>query len=226
MRKVISAPLVPLHFLWVCYGSFHSVQILCFGFAPVVLPALRILRPLRVWFISTTMPWERGKPKRGPSWYNYAARQRRIRRLAQASSTSLICRDGGHDEPPMAIVEEEIPAEPIIVPSTSLLYIVPDPHDPPSTSHYVPAAACTSDWATCIIQEEISSVDRPMETPPPSSTRTGTRTPLVSSRQNIWNSSLRCAGICRINYTGIPCSTTVSTFCMMRSRVRRANNGA
>jgi hypothetical protein len=40
MRKVILAPLAPLHFLWVCYGSFHSVQILCFGFAPVILPAL------------------------------------------------------------------------------------------------------------------------------------------------------------------------------------------
>lgn len=114
------------------------------------------------------MPRERGKPKRGPSWYNYVARQRRIRRLTQGFSTSLICQDGEHDEPPMAIVEEEILAEPIIVSPDSLLYTVLDPHDSPSANHFVPIAACTSDWATCIIKEEILSVDRPMETPPPS----------------------------------------------------------
>jgi hypothetical protein len=59
-------------------------------------------------------------------------------RFTQAPSTSLVRRDRGNDEPPMAFVEEEIPTEPIIIPSASLLYIVPDPHDPPNTSHSFP----------------------------------------------------------------------------------------
>jgi hypothetical protein len=127
----------------------------------------------------------------------------------------------------MAIVEEEIPAKPIIVSSASLLYTFPNPHELPSTSHYVPVAACTSYKATFITQEETSSVDRPMETPHlPPQFWTETRSPLVSSCQNIWNPSLRCAGICRISYKGIPCSTFVSTFCTIHSLDRRVNNSA
>jgi hypothetical protein len=142
MHKVTSAPLAPLHFLRVCYGSSHSAQLLHLGFAPVILLALCFLKPLPVWFSLTAMPREHGKPKRGPSWYSYAARQRHIHRLAQASSTSLICRDREKNLPPMAIVEEEILEEPIMVPPDSLLYTVLDPHDPPSTSHSAPATTC------------------------------------------------------------------------------------
>jgi hypothetical protein len=80
--KVLSSPLAPLHFVWVCYVSLHSVQILCFGFSHVVLPPLQIFRSLRVWFISTTMPKNHGKPKRWPSYYRYSSRKRRLRSLA------------------------------------------------------------------------------------------------------------------------------------------------
>jgi hypothetical protein len=55
---------------------------------------------------------------------------------------------------------------------------------------------------------------------------TGTRTPLVSSHHNIWTSYLICIGICRNNYIEIPNSVVISTFCIMRSRVHRANNCA
>jgi hypothetical protein len=155
MCKVTSAPLVPLHFLRVCYGSSHSAQLLHLGFAPVILLALRFLKPSPVWFSLTAMPWECGKPKRGPSWYSYAARQCRIHRLSQASSTSLICCDREKNSPPMAYVEEEIPEEPIMVPPDSLLYTVPDSQDPPSTSHSASATTCAMEGVTCIIQEEI-----------------------------------------------------------------------
>jgi hypothetical protein len=47
--------------------------------------------------------------------------------------------------PLMPIVEEEIPEEPIMVPPNSLLYTVPNPRDPPSTSHSVPTTTSASD---------------------------------------------------------------------------------
>jgi hypothetical protein len=118
--KVPSAPLTPLHLLWVCYGSCHSnlAQFLCFGSAPtILLPFLQVLHPLRVWIVYTTMPRERDKPKRGPSYYNFTTRKRRLHHFSQALLTSLVHQDRGTEEPPMAIVEEEIPAESIIIPS-------------------------------------------------------------------------------------------------------------
>ena len=90
-------------------------------------------------------------PKRGPSWYSYATKQCRICKLAQASATSLICLDREKNFPPMAFVEEKILKEPIMGPSDSLLYIVSDPHDPPSTSHSSPTTTCVVDITNCII---------------------------------------------------------------------------
>ena len=69
----------------------------------------------------------------------------------------------------MAYVEEEIPKEPITVPPNSLLYIVSDPQDRPSTNHFASATTCAMEGVTCIIQEEILLVDSPIEPPPPSS---------------------------------------------------------
>jgi hypothetical protein len=48
MCKVNSTPFMPLHFLWVCYGSSHSAQLLHLGFAPVILLALCFLKLLPV----------------------------------------------------------------------------------------------------------------------------------------------------------------------------------
>jgi hypothetical protein len=108
-----------------------------------------------------------GKPKRGPSYYNSVARQRRLHRLSWVPSTSLVCHDRGVEEPPMAIVEEEILAEPVNILSASLLYTVLDPQDLPLIGYFIPGAVGVSDWATCIIKEEISLEEGHEETIPP-----------------------------------------------------------
>jgi hypothetical protein len=167
--KVTSAPLALLHFIQVCYGSFHSTQFSHLCFAPFSLPSLRALLLSFVWFSFFSMPREHGKPKRGPSWYFYAARQRRLCKLAQASSTALIQGNKEPNSPPMAYVEEEIPEEPITVPPESLLYTVPDHQDRPNTSLPATTTVEAMEGATCIIQEEIPLVDRPVEPPPPTS---------------------------------------------------------
>jgi hypothetical protein len=117
------------------------------------------------------MPRERGKPKRGPLYYNYVARQRRLHHFSQFPPTPLDRHDREGEEPPMAIVEEEIPSVSVQIPPPSLLYIVPDPQDPsPLTGCSAPDTVATSDWATCIIEEEISQEIRHEETLPPPST--------------------------------------------------------
>jgi hypothetical protein len=79
-----------------------------------------ILRPP-----GSAMPRERGKPRRGPAWYSYAARQRRLQNLEWALSIARTQRTARPHTPPMAYVEEEFPEEPIQVPPESLLYTVP-----------------------------------------------------------------------------------------------------
>jgi hypothetical protein len=69
----------------------------------------------------------------------------------------------------MAYVEEEIPEEPITVPPDSLLYTVLDPQDWPNTSLPATATVEAMEGVTCIIQEEIPLVDRPVEPPLPTS---------------------------------------------------------
>jgi hypothetical protein len=56
----------------------------------------------------------------------------------------------------MAIVEEEIPAVPVQIPPTSLLYMVPDPQDPPPlTGCSTPGVVVALELDTCIIEEEV-----------------------------------------------------------------------
>jgi hypothetical protein len=129
-------------------------------------PVLHALLLSFVWPSIFAMPRERGKPKRGPSWYFYVARQRCLRKLAQASSTTLIQRNKESKSPPMAYVEEEFPEEPITVPPDSLLYTVLDHHDRPNTSLPAIATTTTLEGTTCIVQEEIPWADRPVEPPP------------------------------------------------------------
>jgi di/tripeptidase len=65
----------------------------------------------------------------------------------------------------MAYVEEEILEEPIQVPPDSLLYMVSDPQDRPSTNIATMDTETTMEGATCIVQEEIPQMDRPTEPP-------------------------------------------------------------
>jgi hypothetical protein len=100
---------------------------------------------LSVFIVYMTMPQEHGNPKRRPSYYILVSMQRRFHRLSQAPSNSLLLQDKGVEEPPMAIVEEEIPVDLIIILSASLMYIVLDPHDLPCTVHSTPGATGVSD---------------------------------------------------------------------------------
>jgi hypothetical protein len=80
-----------------------------------------------------------------------------LRHFSQFPSTPLDLHDMEGEEPPMAIVEEEIPTVLVQIPPPSLLYTVSDPQDlSPLTSCSAPDTTTTSDWATCIIEEEIS----------------------------------------------------------------------
>jgi hypothetical protein len=76
---------------------------------------------------------ERGNPKRGPTWYCRAARKICLHNLERVLSISRTPLTTGTYTPPMAFMEEEFLEEPIQVPPESLLYIVLDSHDSPST---------------------------------------------------------------------------------------------
>jgi hypothetical protein len=170
MSKVTSTPLMLLHFIQFCYGSFHLAQFSHLCFAPFNLPTLRAFLLSSLWFSFFSMPQEHGKPKRGPSWYYYASRQRCLRKLSQVSSTTLICGNKEPNSPPMAYVEEEIPKEPIMVFPDSILYTVADLQDRSNTSLPTTATTKAMEGETCIIQEEIPLVDCLIETPLPTST--------------------------------------------------------
>jgi hypothetical protein len=167
--EVTSASRALLHFYQVGYGLFIPFHCRICALLCSVVQLCVLFSLVLFWPSFSAMPRERGKPKRGPSWYCYAARQRRLCELAQASSTTLIQRNKESKTPPMAYVEEEILKEPITVPPDSLLYTVPDLHDRPNTS--LPAIDTTTalEGATCIVQEEIPWADRPTEPPFPTS---------------------------------------------------------
>jgi hypothetical protein len=157
-------PLLP-GWPWIVSFHFFVALVLC----SAQLSSLCALLFSFVWPSFSVMPREWGKPKRGPSWYCYAARQRCLCELAWASSTALIQRNKEPKMPPMAYVEEEILEEPIMVPPDSLLYMVPDPHDRPNTSLTTMDTVAALEGATCIVQEEIPWTDRPTEPPLPTS---------------------------------------------------------
>jgi hypothetical protein len=93
-----------------------------------------------------TMPQECDNYKIWTPYKNLVLRKRIIRQFSQAPSTSLVHRDKGTDDPPMAIVEEEIPTTSIIIMSASLPYTITNPHDPPLISHSTPGGVRISDW--------------------------------------------------------------------------------
>jgi hypothetical protein len=104
----------------------------------------------------SAMPRERGKPRRGPTWYSHAARKRCLHNLERALSIARTQRIVWPHTPPMAFVEEEFLEEPIQVPPESLLYTVSDDYLRPNTSVVVTGTEAAMDGATCIVQEEFS----------------------------------------------------------------------
>jgi hypothetical protein len=90
---VISASRTILHFYQDGHGLFHSISLLHWCSALLNYPALCTLLFSFIWPPGSFMPREQGKPKRGPSWYCYVARQRHLHELAWASSTTLIQRN-------------------------------------------------------------------------------------------------------------------------------------
>jgi hypothetical protein len=112
-NAVISSSRTILHFYQVGHGSFHSVSLFHWRSALLSYSSLCTLLSNFIWPPGSVIPRERGKPKRGPSWYCYVARQRRLHELVWASSTSLIHRNKELKMPLMAYVEEEIPEKPI-----------------------------------------------------------------------------------------------------------------
>jgi hypothetical protein len=185
---VISASRIILQ---VGHDMFHFVSLLHWSSA--LLSYLTLCAPILsfLWPPNSVMPRERGKPKRGPSWYCYVARQRLLRELARASSTTLIQRTKESKMPLMAYVEEEIPEEPILVPPDSLLYTVLDPQDRPNTSLTTMDTEATLEGDTCIVQEEIPWTDRPAEPPLPTLDTDETRAHPTFLLRSTWSSSSR-----------------------------------
>jgi hypothetical protein len=166
---VLSTPQILLQ---VGHGILHLVSLLCRGSALLSDLTLGlsdfsglILRAL--WPPGSVMPRERGKPRRGPSWYCYVARQRHLHELEKASSIARKQQIKKSMTPPMAYVEEEFPEEPIQVPPEFLLYTVPDSQDRPNTNIATMDTTTTMEGATCIVQEEIPPKDRPTGPPLP-----------------------------------------------------------
>jgi len=187
---VPSTPPTPHHLQQVSNGSCHLDldRLLIFDTTcasqTIFLHFFQAPHMLGVLIACSVMPRERGNPKRGPSYYNFVSMQRRLHLLSQSPSTSLVfldnslvipppslALDGVVQEPPMAIVEEEIPTVPIQIPPASLLYTVPNPqYPPPLTGCSTPGVVVALQWGTCIIEEEIPLEVHHEETLPPPST--------------------------------------------------------
>jgi hypothetical protein len=144
-------------------SSFYLFALL--GELVLVLSAFSGLNLRSLWLQGSIMLRERGKPRRGPSWYCYAARQKCLRDLERDLSIARTQQTKKPTMPPMAFVEEEFPEEPIQVPPESLLYTVLDAQDSPNTSIATTDTTTALEGATCIVQEEIPMMDRPTEPP-------------------------------------------------------------
>jgi hypothetical protein len=119
------------------------------------------------------MPRERGKPKHGPTYYNFVARQCRLSSSSPppcpilpwfAITAPLRClllpllRIGWMKVLPWPMSKEEIPSVPPQIPLASLLYTVPDFQAPPNTSGQSTLGIDSAlEMETCIIEEEIPS---------------------------------------------------------------------
>jgi hypothetical protein len=160
---VLSTPRIILQ---LGHGIHHSASSPRFfallGDSALVLSGLILIF---LWPLGSVMPRERGKPKRGPSWYCYYARHRCLHDLERASSIAQTQQIKKPTTPPMAFMEEEFPEEPIQVPPESLLYMVPDAQDRPNTSIAAMDTTTTMEGATCIVQEETPMMDCPVRPP-------------------------------------------------------------
>lgn len=148
---VMSAP-------WISIQLSHGLQYFASAFCHLALPENWVLAQLvllaTVQLIlrppGSAMPRERGKPRRGPTWYNHVARQRRLHNLEQAMSIARTQRTT-RPHTPMAYVEEEFLEQPIQVPPKSLLYTVLDDYLRPSTSKADSSTKEAMESATCIV---------------------------------------------------------------------------
>jgi hypothetical protein len=85
-----------------------------------------------------------------------------LERDLSISQTQLITK---MTTPPMAFMEEEISKEPIQVPPDSLLYTISDAQDSPNTSIVATDPVTSMEGATCIVQEELPTMNYPTGPP-------------------------------------------------------------
>jgi hypothetical protein len=114
---VLSTPLTPHHLQWVRIGSCHLFleQLLFWNTyaCPIFfLPYSQALLLLDILITRPVMPWERGKPKRGPSYYNFVSRQRRLHLFSPSQSTSLVRLDNSSVTPPPSLAQNRVLEEP------------------------------------------------------------------------------------------------------------------
>jgi hypothetical protein len=115
------------------------------------------------------MPRERGRPRRGATWYAFDSRRKRQQKFEKALSIARKQRARKTRKPrtpPMAYVEEIVPEEPFQVPPEHLLFTVPDNWDPPTCflvetkpptiTHSHKEGNEDLEQTTCYVEEEFS----------------------------------------------------------------------
>jgi hypothetical protein len=175
---------------WSCLWLQSFAFIHTFSF-----PVISLCSCSPFWLTPPSCPRERGKPKRGSTYYSFATRQRRLSLSSPTPHTSLVrhsnpsvmpppssTQNRMDEYPPMAYVEEEIPAVLVQIPPTSLLYTVLDPQYLPNTPGQSTLGTDSAlELDTCIIEEEIPQEECNEEEIPPTS-----QPPLVTTSEPEW----------------------------------------